>query len=66
MKEIGAPRGRLITGSEVLSDEGMEDAADLPRGDNGWDVVTHCCLSERCLRIFLSQELSPSIRGKSM
>jgi len=34
MKETGAPKGRLITGLEVWSDEGVEDAADLSRGDD--------------------------------
>jgi len=66
MKEMGAPRGRLITDSEVLSDEGGEDAANLSRGDDGWDVATHYCFSGRCLRIFLSQKLSPSIGREPM
>jgi hypothetical protein len=52
---------------EVSRDEeGKEDTAHLRRGYDDGDVVTHCCLSEQCLRIFLSQKLSPSIRGKTM
>ena len=46
----GVGRVTKFSSSEVHSDkEDWEDAAYLYRGGDDGDVVTHRCLSERCL-----------------